>query len=60
MYRTFYRTANSWQQFVRARKHYTGDTYQTEVEARAACREYNANRTPREVSRGKKMEYEEG
>lgn len=60
VYRTFFRTANSWQKFVKARKYYTGNVYQTEDEARAACRAYNANRNQAEFLRGKKMECEEG
>jgi hypothetical protein len=56
-YRTFRRSARNWEQFASARKITVrrGLTYD---EARRMCMEFNDNRTPAQVRRGTKMEFE--
>jgi len=57
-YRTFKRAARSWEEFASARKttDIRGLTYE---EACARCREWNKSRTPAQVRRGMKLEFEE-
>jgi hypothetical protein len=56
-YRTFFRSARNFTEFSRARKR-TQDRGLTYSEAQRVCENYNADRTPREVSRGTKLEFE--
>lgn len=56
-YRTFLRTAADWKEFARAKKRIV-DRGLTADEARRACKNYNDNRTPRQVNAGTKMEFE--
>ena len=55
-YRTFIRSASSFNQFPSARRR-TVDTRLTLDEARRACENYNGRRTPAQVKRGAKMEF---
>lgn len=55
-YRTFIRTANSFNSFASARKR-TVDVRLTFDEARSACEAYNANRTKAQIRNGTKMEF---
>ncbi|MDO8597530.1 MAG: hypothetical protein Q7R45_13015 [Sulfuricaulis sp.] len=55
-YKTFLRSANSFEEFARARK-ITVDRGLTEEEARRACSRYNDNRTPAQIRKGTKLEY---
>lgn len=56
-YRTFKRSATGWKSFVSARKFKdrSGLTYE---EALARCKWFNDNRTPSQIRRGTKMEFE--
>jgi hypothetical protein len=54
--RTFTRSATSFEQMVKARKHPV-DRNLTEDEARRACANFNDHRTPEQERRGTKMEY---
>ena len=56
-YRTFKRSATGWQSFARARK-MTQDTGLTWAQARASCDQYNASRTPAQIRKGTKLEFE--
>jgi len=56
-YRTFLRSATSLEEFGSARKR-TIDRGLTEDEARRACKAYNESRTPAQIRRGTKMEYD--
>lgn len=56
-YRTFLRSARNWQQFSRGRK-VTQEQGLTYEQAQERCREYNQNRTPRQIRRGTMMEFE--
>lgn len=56
-YRVFRRSARSWSDFGIARKT-TIDTNLTIDEARRVCAEYNDNRTPSQIKRGTKLEFE--
>lgn len=56
-YRTFIRSARNWQEFSSAEKKEV-DTGLTLAEARAACDEYNAERSESEIEAGTKMEFE--
>lgn len=56
-YRTFKRSATGWQSFSRARK-MTQDTGLTWAQAREACDRYNSSRTPAQVRKGTKLEFE--
>jgi len=58
MYRTFVRSARNWKEFAEAEK-VEQDTGLTFAEARAACNEFNNNRTEAEIDAGTKMEFEE-
>ena len=58
MYRTFIRSARNWKEFSSAEKKEV-ETGLTLAEARAACQEYNDNRTEAEEDAGTKMEFEE-
>lgn len=57
-YRVFSRSARNWQEFANARKR-TIDTGLTYEQARRACREFNENRTPAQIKRGTKYEFEQ-
>lgn len=55
-YKLFLRSANNFTEFAKARKiHYC--FADTEQEARAICKEYNDNRTKRQIDKGTKLEY---
>ena len=56
-YRTFKRSCTSLREFASARK-ITEDTGLTYEQARERCEEFNNNRTPRQVHKGTKMEFE--
>jgi len=56
-YRTFKRAARSFEEFGRTRKT-TVDRGLTLEEAREACRRFNDDRTPAQVSAGLKLEFE--
>jgi len=56
-YRTFKRAATNWEEFHRARKT-TVDRGLSIHEARRQCKEFNDNRTPAQIRRGLKMEFE--
>lgn len=58
-YKTFKRSATSFSEFRSARK-ITEETGLTHDEARERCQEFNNNRTPRQVSKGTKLEFIEG
>lgn len=55
-YKTFKRSCRNWQQFAKGRKitEETGLSYQT---AKERCKEYNDNRTPRQIRKGTMMEF---
>lgn len=57
-YRTFLRSARSFEEFASAEKieQETGLTYS---EAQKACAEFNANRSEAEIEAGTKLEFEE-
>lgn len=57
-YKTFIRSANSFEELVSARK-ITQDTGLTMAEARAQCQEYNDNRNAEQIAAGRKMEFTE-
>lgn len=57
MFRVFTRTANSFEQFAKARKR-TVRVLPTDSEAREFCRRENDARTPAQVARGFKFEFE--
>lgn len=56
-YRTFTRSARNWEQFARARK-MTVDLGLSLDEARRQCQTYNDNRSPAQIRKGTKMEFE--
>lgn len=56
MYKVFKRSATNWESFSRARK-ITVARVTTEEEALERCRQFNDNRTPRQVAKGTKLEY---
>lgn len=56
-YRTFKRSATSWQQFGRARK-ITEETGLTLEQARERCKEFNDNRSASQLRRGTFLEFE--
>lgn len=56
-YRTFKRSCTDWKSFGSARKT-TVDTRLSYDEARNQCQSYNENRTPAQVRKGTKMEFE--
>lgn len=57
-YRVFSRSARNFEEFATATKSTValGVTYE---EARRLCAEYNNNRTPEQIERGTKLEFEE-
>lgn len=57
MYRTFKRTCTNFEEFAKARKiHHRGNlTYE---QAQEICRVYNGGRSPSQIKRGVKMEFE--
>jgi len=57
-YRTFWRSARNWKEFARARKltDLRGLSYD---EARRRCEVVNAERSPRQIARGTKLEFTE-
>lgn len=57
-YKTFTRSANSLEEFSRARKR-TVETGLTLQEAQQRCKEYNNNRTPKQIRKGTKLEFTE-
>lgn len=57
MYRTFKRSCRNWTEFAKARK-ITEDRGLTYEEAKKRCEEFNKNLTPRQISKGTKMEFE--
>jgi hypothetical protein len=56
-YRTFKRSCTDWKTFARARK-ITVDRRLTYAEARRQCDRFNDHRTPAQVRKGTKMEFE--
>lgn len=56
-YRTFIRSATSWETLAQARKT-TDMRGLSEEDARDRCREWNKNRTAAQVRKGTKLEYE--
>jgi hypothetical protein len=58
MYKTFKRSARSFEEFARARK-ITVDTGLTADEARRACDKFNNSRTRAQIRRGTKLEFTE-
>jgi hypothetical protein len=57
LYRTFKRSATNFKEFARARK--IPDQYGlTGEQAVARCDSFNDNRTPAQIKRGTKMEFE--
>lgn len=56
-YRTFKRSCTDWKTFASARKT-TVDRGLTYDEARRACQRFNENRTPAQVRKGTKLEFE--
>jgi len=57
-YKTFLRSATNWREFANNPKHEV-ETGLTLAEARAACEEFNNNRSQAEIDAGTKMEFEE-
>jgi len=57
MYRTFKRSCTDWQSFASARK-MTVDTHLSYAQALEACEQFNNNRTPRQIRKGTKLEFE--
>ena len=56
-YRTFKRSCRNWQEFTTARKiHHIGNL--TYAEAQEVCKQYNDNRTARQIAKGTKLEFE--
>lgn len=57
MYRTFKRSATNFNQFSTARRYHdaNGLTYQ---QAQERCKQFNDNRTPAQIRRGTKLEFE--
>lgn len=58
-YFTFRRSARNFEEFAKAKKVISRRNL-TLAEARRMCDEFNDNRTPAEVRRGTKMEFESG
>lgn len=56
-YRTFTRSATSFETFARAKKR-TVDTRLTYSEAQRACKAWNDNRTASQIKRGTKLEFQ--
>lgn len=56
-YRTFKRSARSFEEFARARK-ITEERGLTYEQARQRCQEYNDNRTAAQIHKGTKLEFE--
>lgn len=56
-YRTFRRSATSFEEFAKAEK-IIESVGLTLDEARQECEEFNNNRTPEEIRKGTKLEYE--
>jgi hypothetical protein len=57
-YRTFKRSARNFEEFARANKE-EQDSGLDYHEAREQCEEFNRNRTPAQIKRGTKLEFEE-
>lgn len=55
-YRVFKRSATNWEEFAHNRK-ITVQRGLTLEEARALCKSYNDNRTPRQVKKGTMLEF---
>jgi hypothetical protein len=56
-YRVFRRTARNWSEFASARKRVVRRGLSI-TEARRMCEEWNKDRSPSQVRRGEKMEFE--
>lgn len=56
-YRTFIRSARNFAEFAKAKK-VTRDTGLSQEEARRACDHYNKTRSPQQIAKGTKLEYE--
>ena len=56
-YRTFTRSARNWDEFSKARK-ITYDRGLTLEEARRQCEQFNKNRTPAQIRKGTKLEFD--
>lgn len=56
-YRTFRRSCTNWEEYSKARK-ITVETGLTFEQAYNACREFNQNRTNRQINKGTKLEFE--
>lgn len=55
-HKTFLRSATNWNQFATARK-VTQETGLSYEEAQERCKQYNDNRTARQIRKGTKMEF---
>lgn len=55
-YKTFLRSCTDWKSFAKARK-ITQETGLTYDQALARCEAYNANRSPRQIRKGTKLEF---
>ncbi|MFA5321943.1 MAG: hypothetical protein WC373_04660 [Smithella sp.] len=56
-YKTFKRSCTGWESFAKARK-MTDETELTLEQARQRCDKFNDHRTPAQVRRGTKLEFE--
>ena len=56
-YRTFKRSAKNFEEFSSATK-YTDMTGLTLEEARRRCKQWNEDRTPAQIAKGTKLEFE--
>ena len=57
-YKTFKRSATNWRTFGSSRK-ITVDTGLSMEEARERCKQFNDNRTPRQIKKGTMLEFTE-
>lgn len=57
-YRVFKRSATNWEEFSKARK-ITVETGLSLEDSRRLCSAYNDNRTPAQIRRGTKLEFEQ-
>lgn len=58
IYRTFLRSANSFEEFAKAEK-IEQETGLTREEAKENCKNFNTHRNDEEIAAGTKMEFEE-
>lgn len=56
-FRTFKRSCTDWRTFARARK-ITEETGLTYEQAAQRCKDFNNNRTPAQIRKGTKLEFE--